>query len=143
MDKQSIILAAFSTTNDRNFSPVQIQKLLFLIDKNVGDKIGGPFFNFQPYDYGPFDSEIYTVLNQLTSEGLLETLETSRGWKLYKLTQAGSEKGRQRLSTLDKKFQTSFGELANFVYSLSFSQLVSTIYKAYPEMKVNSVFREI
>ena len=143
MDKQSIILAAFSTANDRNFSPVQIQKLLFLIDKNVGEKIGGPFFNFQPYDYGPFDSEIYTVLNQLISDGLLEQIETSRGWKLYKLTQTGLEKGQLELTNLEQKFQTYFEELASFIHSLSFSQLVSTIYKAYPEMKVNSVFREL
>lgn len=141
MDKQSVILAAFSTLKDKDFSPVQIQKLLFLIDKNIGDQIGGPFFQFLPYDYGPFDSDIYSVLNQLTEIGLLDSIETNRGWKRYRLTPNGIVTGQKALSTLDKKFQEYVSTLSKFVSDLTFSQLVSAIYKAYPEMKVNSVFR--
>ena len=51
-----IVAAAFAATEPgTKFDPLRAQKLLFLIDQVVSERIGGPFFDFRPYLYGPFD----------------------------------------------------------------------------------------
>jgi hypothetical protein len=42
---------------------------------------------------------------------------------------------------MDKKAIAYIRQASEFVRSLSFTQLVSAIYKAYPEMRENSVFQ--
>lgn len=46
------------------------------------------------------------------------------------------------LRQLPPKAQTYIERVSTFVRGLSFTQLVSAIYKAYPEMRANSVFQE-
>jgi len=142
MDKSAIVLAALAPAEGAAFSPVQVQKLLFLIDKNIADKVGGPYFNFQPYDYGPFDASVYGVLNDLSSRELVQVLDVpGRKWKQYMLTESGQTEGMAQLNAInDVKIRRYIMEISTFVRKLSFPQLVSAIYKAYPDMKVNSVF---
>lgn len=143
MDKQSLVLAILSAGNGGEFSPVQVQKLFFLADKNISRYVGGPHFNFSPYDYGPFDKAVYGVLKELTIAGSLETCEVpGRSWQTYRLTQSGQCVGQDLLSRLPERVITYINDLVGFVRTLSFEELVSAIYKAYPEMKVNSVFRD-
>ena len=65
MEKREIILAALAPADGVIHTPVQVQKLLFLIDKKIPHLVGGPYFNFVPYAYGPFDTEIYRLLEEL------------------------------------------------------------------------------
>lgn len=144
MDRDSLVLAALSPARGATHTPVQVQKLLFLIDKNVPRQVGGPYFNFQPYDYGPFDQAIYGVLQSLASKRLVViNEETGRRWKEYLLTSEGQRIGENAFKELDKKTATYIAKLSEFVRGVSFAQLVSAVYKAYPEMKVNSVFKEL
>jgi len=143
MDRSSLILAALSPAKSVPHTPVQIQKMLFLLDKNVSKEIGGPHFNFQPYDYGPFDQAVYVVLEELATKNLVSiSEELGRRWKTYSLTADGQKAGENLLKQLDNKTQHYLVKLSEFVLSLSFAQLVSAIYKAYPDMKVRSVFKE-
>jgi len=111
------------------------------LDKNIGEQIGGPFFDFQPYDYGPFDSAVYHELEELEGDGVVEVIEQNRfGRRAYRLTDQGLEEGQAALSKLDPPIQEYIRKVAKWVRALSFSQLVSAIYNKYPEMKENSVF---
>lgn len=143
LSREDIILAVLSTVENFAYSPVQIQKLFFLIDKKVADKLGGPFFNFIAYNYGPFDQSIYDDLSKLAMKGYVEVLMSGLNqWRQYKLTTKGQEKGTNILQRLDEKLNKAIFSLASFVTSLSFAELVSAVYQAYPEMKVNSIFRD-
>jgi|SRR3989338_5691356 len=142
MDKYKIVLAVLATSRGKVYTPVQIQKSLFLIDKNIPEMVQGPHFDFQPYAYGPFDKNIYNILDELAQKDLVEIIESGRNWKKYRLTQNGQELGQKALESIDKKSREYIHNISNFVLSLSFAQLVSAIYKAYPEMKKNSVFRD-
>lgn len=143
MDRESLVLAALSPAHGSPHTPVQVQKLLFLIDKNVPKQVGGPYFNFQPYDYGPFDQAVYGALQSLASKGLVViNEETGKRWKEYLLTPEGQRIGEEFFKQLDNGAALYISKLSEFVRSLNFAQLVSAIYKAYPEMKVNSVFKE-
>ena len=141
MEKRKLVLASLAAGAVHKHTPVQIQKLLFILDQNVASDLGGPTFDFKPYDYGPFDSTVYDELRSLETEGLATSSTTQRGWKKYQLTPQGVVEGEAVLSELPLRASTYIRKVSSFVLSLSFADLVSSIYKAYPEMKVNSVFR--
>ena len=141
MEKKEIILAALATADGVIHTPVQVQKLLFLIDKKISHLVGGPYFNFVAYAYGPFDIEIYRLLEELEEKEEAEIIRNpALRWSKYRLTIKGQEKGVGVLKEMDQKVADYIKELSLFVRKLSFAELVSTIYKEYPEMKKNSVF---
>ncbi len=141
MDRTSFVLAAMSPANGSPFSPVQVQKLFFLLDQNVTDHIGdGPYFQFKPYDYGPFDPQVYCELEEMEADGLAEIHDPPLKSRTYRLTEKGQERGAEALAEVPEGIRVYIGNLVDFVRSQSFTELVSAIYRAYPDMKVNSVF---
>ena len=140
MNKRDLVLAALAPGKRASHTPVQVQKLLFLIDKEISDLIDGPYFDFQPYNYGPFDKAVYNVLFQLATEGLVQILNEWT-WKSYRLTVPGQQLGEELLDSLSGNAKDYIQKVSDFVRILSFTQLVSAIYKAYPEMRANSVFQ--
>lgn len=141
MKREEVVLVALSAGSGAMHSPVQIQKLLFLLDQNIGPQLGGPHFNFQPYNYGPFDKSVYEVLEQLSYDNLVRIV-SNRTWKEYALTEMGRVKGEKVLESLPNEIKSYINKVSFFVRNLSFTQLVSAIYKAYPDMRQNSVFQE-
>ena len=141
MNRHDVIILAMQ--GGHKFTPVQIQKLFFLIDKNIGSNIGGPFFSFQPYDYGPFDKNLYKELVALEAQQLVSInteYDTTR--RSYQLTEQGQSKAAAISQSVPESIRKYMTELSDFVRKLSFVELVSAVYKAYPDMKVNSIFNE-
>jgi hypothetical protein len=143
MTKQDeIVLAALAAGQGETHSPVQVQKLLFLVDKRLPTHTGGPHFDFEPYHYGPFDSAVFSVLDKLEKQGLVQIdREPDRRWRSYRLTPAGQTKGDEILRSLAEPVSGYIVKLSKFVRGQTFAQLVSAIYKAYPETRINSVFQ--
>ncbi len=142
MDKESVVLAALAAAKGATHTPVQVQKLFFLIDRKASAAVGGPHFNFQPYDYGPFDRDVYLTIERLAAKGLAEVIvEPDLRWRRYRLTETGQEVGAGLLASVEPKTRDYIERVSDFVREQPFGALVSAIYKAYPEMKVNSVFR--
>ena len=143
MERSEIILATLAQAPTDLHSPVQVQKLLFLLEKKAAHLIGGQKFHFVPYDYGPFDKDIYNDLLSLSSAGLVELVGDpySKG-RRYKLSKEGERKAGEILSRAAPALIEFLPRLSKFVRSLSFADLVSSVYRAYPEMRVNSVFNK-
>jgi hypothetical protein len=140
--RKQIMLAAFAADRAASFAPVQVQKMFFLFDRNIVGDIGGPQFAFEPYDYGPFDREVYSELGDLARTGLIriEAMpDASR--RRYSLTAEGYELGKSALDRLNPRAQAYMSRVSAWVRSLSFAELVGSIYRQYPDMKCNSVFR--
>jgi hypothetical protein len=141
MTRSEILLAGLAAGGENaNYTPVQVQKLFFLLDKEASASLGGPFFKFVPYDYGPFDQAVYAGLDDLARRGLAQVQSTGR-YRLYGLSQSGQSEGRRLLAGLQPAAKDYLVNVANWVRQLSFQQLVASIYNKYPEMKANSVFR--
>ena len=140
MERKDMVLAALAAGDGASLSPVQVQKLFFLIDKKLSSELNGPHFGFTPYHYGPFDKAVYGTLEALEELGYVEILRSSGGQRNYMPTDKGMELGRQRLGQLPDTTVSYLRQLVHFVRSLTFVQLVSAIYAAYPEMRVNSIF---
>jgi uncharacterized protein len=141
MKQTDVVLAAMAAGTGAIHSPVQMQKLLFLIDKRISKSMGGAHFNFQPYHYGPYDPAIFSLLEVLEAKGLVTIhRQPDRRWKSYQLTSAGQATGDKLLNDLGVKIGDYVRSLSSYVRSRTFAELVSAIYDAYPDMKANSVF---
>lgn len=141
MNQKELVLAGLASSKGVLFSPVQVQKLFFLIDRNISDEVGGHIFDFQPYNYGPFDKAVYQTLEELEIDGLVD-IERGNSYRRYRLTIQGQEAGENLLARLPNYAQQFIFDASEFVRKLSFTQLVSAIYQKYPEMRANSVFQE-
>jgi len=141
MNRREMLLAALASGSREEFAPVQLQKMMFLIDRNIGKALGGPFFSFEPYDYGPFDVDVYNEFSSIALEQLGE-VSGYGSYRRYRLNDEGRSRAQEVLETLTPEYRQYIEKIAHFVQSLSFGALVSTIYKYYPEMKVNSVFKD-
>ena len=141
MTRSEILLAGLAAGGENaTYSPVQVQKLFFMLDREASAALGGPFFKFAPYDYGPFDQAVYAELDDLARQNLASIQPNGR-YRVYSLSQAGHIEGRRLLSALQPGVRDYVSNVAHWVRQLSFQQLVASIYNKYPEMKVNSVFR--
>jgi uncharacterized protein YwgA len=138
--RQEIMLAVLASESAARFAPVQVQKLFFLVDENAAPRLGGKLFSFQPYNYGPFDAEVYRELEALETAGLVTISPGPGGQRRYFLTPAGYDRGRRELEDLPGPIRAYLADVSRWVRSLSFAQLVGSIYSAYPQMRENSIF---
>ena len=143
-ERQKFVLAALAAgPEDEPYTPVQAQKLLFLVDENLAEDLHGrKLFRFKPYDYGPFDKRVYRELETLEEYRLLNTLVDGRlGQRCYSLTIKGHLAGCALLDEMAPNVKDYLQRLAAWVQEQSFAQLLGAIYEAYPEMAAKSVFR--
>jgi uncharacterized protein YwgA len=127
-----------------SLQPVQLQKVLFLLDKKLapGQKLVERIYAFEPYDYGPFDSTVYSDAEAFAEQGLMQIQrQPGQTYRRYAATDAGSARAQQIAQQLSPPVVGYAQQVVTWVRTLSFNQLVSAIYTEYPEMKANSVFR--
>jgi hypothetical protein len=143
MTRQELLLTVLACAEGRPFTPVQIQKALFLISKRMpGIVTSGPIYEFAPYDYGPFDSTVYSDAGALAARGDVVIAPSGTGnWSTYAVSDAGIAHGKATLAAADARAQKYVKEVSDWVRAQSFSSLVKAIYDAYPEMKANSIFK--
>lgn len=141
MTKNTLVLAALSSSGGHRYTPVQVQKLMFMVDRELSGLIGAPRFKFRPYDYGPFDKQVYFELDKLARKGFVRIDTESSRVRTFSLTQDGRKAGEAALGKFSGPAQDYIRRASDFVTKNSFSRLVAAIYKAYPEMRVNSVFQ--
>ena len=126
-------LAVLSTANGSEWSPVQLQKMFFLLDK----KLGSSWWNFVPYDYGPFDPSVYREVEQLERDGLARL--TDSGVRFYALTPVGQRDGELSLNSMCERTRNYIRSLSAWLRPLSFAQLVAAVSRDYPEMRLSSM----
>jgi uncharacterized protein len=140
MEQKELVLASMAAARGGAYQPVQIQKLIFLFQERTQN---GRVFDFVPFDYGPYDATIYHWLEELSAEGFVEIQGGPYAKRrLYQLTPEGTELANSELGKLSDRDRDYLIRLSEWVRSISFAQLVGAVYKAYPEMRQNSVFRD-
>ena len=143
MTRSDMLLAVLAASNGRPYTPVQIQKAIFLVTRNLPRVVTqGPSFDFEPYDYGPFDQNVYAEAEALSREGLTEIIRNDgTRWNRYIATDRGVDRGTRTLNSMRERDRSYIKNVSTWVRSQTFEGLVKAIYDQYPEMRVNSVFR--
>ena len=144
LSRDQITLVVLSLADGGTFTPVQIQKALFLASDKVPDAFEhNSHYDFQPYDYGPFDARVYSDAQGLEIRGLAQiNQQPGSRWRTYAASPAGIAEGRRLAGLLSREQREVLERIAHLVRSLSFNDLVSAIYRAYPHMRERSVFRD-
>ena len=85
---------------------------------------------------------MYVALESLAGQGHVNIDYRSFSFRSYALTPRGLEAGRPALAGIDQVARDYIRRCSEFVRGLTFPELVSAIYNAYPEMRENSVFQQ-
>jgi len=143
MDRRELLLVVLAAGRGRAFQPAQIQKAVFLIDRNLPSLVhSGPRYQFAPYNYGPFDRNVYVEAEYLREEGAVVIAPSAGGrWMTYAASDVGLKRGEEILGRLKLKSRQYIESIAEWVLAQSFGSLVKSIYDAYPEMRENSIFQ--
>lgn len=138
MTRDEIVLAGMAAAGSgTKFNAVQLQKLFFLLDREIPSLIGGPHFDFMPHHYGPFDRAVYDLLDGLLDSGDASTDASSR-YPLYSLTASGARKGTRILTEMHDNASRYMREASNWIVATPFQPMLAAIYRQYPDMARNS-----
>lgn len=138
------VLMTFLGASDQELDPIRIMKGMFVLasESPVTWLSRDARYKFEPYHYGPCSFEVYRDLDLLVHLGYLCAREApGQSWKYYSLTSKGQVVRRTVAKSFDPKLVDFISRVRDFVGSLSFRDLLSVIYRKYPEFAVNSVFK--
>lgn len=125
--------------------PVQLQKALFLLGRNLPLKVlrTDTFYDFYAYDYGPFSTAVYSDAEWLATEGLVAISQPPEArFKRFQATEKGTARADELRREIGESTRSYLDRVVAWVQSISFNDLVSAIYAKYPDMRANSVFQE-
>ena len=141
--RQEMLLLLISKADDPGLDPVRIMKGQFLLAMETPEDWmeSDARYEFVPYNYGPYSSEIYRDLATLERIGLISgTALRGRSWRYYVSTGRGTRFAKNVSSNLSPDLVNYVGQILAFICSLSFTELLRAIYHKYPAFAVNSVF---
>jgi len=143
MKRKDWLLLAVAAAGDNGLDPVQLQKSLFLLGEKRLKALGVEFYDFEPHNYGPFSKDIYADATDLVRDGCLtKEKQPDYSWSVFKITREG-QKAATKLRTEAPAEPVGYLERAvEWVRSLSFYDLVRSVYKHFPDYRANSIFRE-
>ena len=140
MNRRDWLLSAIAQAGNKGLSPIQIQKIMFLLRMEAADYVGRGFYAFEPYNYGPFSSVIYKDVDRLVYSGMLRE-QKSDSYNIYVATTAGRDRANVLIGQLDKRARDYLSKLVRWVISVDFGQLLRSIYAKYPKYAAKSLFR--
>ena len=122
---------------------MQLQKVLFLLGKELASEVGPEkFYDFTPYNYGPFDKTVYRDAEDLAERGSV-AISAPSGFRRYAPTPEGLAAHEAEIKERAPKRAVAYLEKIGCIgrRGFLFSALVSAIYSRYPEFRANSVFQ--
>lgn len=141
MNRDEWNLLVIASAN-RPVTPVQLQKVLFLIGQNVPEEsLGRGYYRFVPYNYGPFSPSVYSDAEALAARGLVSVASSDAGYKQFSATNSGTDAAARVRNAISEDLSNYVKELTGWAQSLSFQDLVRSIYAIYPTFREKSIFR--
>ena len=142
MERKDWTLLAIASAGGEPIQPVQLQKALFLLGRERAVHVPG-FYEFEKHNWGPFSKAIFEDAEKLEAEGLVVIVRLPwRSMKEYLPTEAGKRMAESFMKEVPGDSGSYLMRAVQWVRSLSFSELLTQIYKRYPEFRTNSLFRE-
>lgn len=120
---------------------IRVMKGMFLLAQE-GPPVLRNLYEFEAYDYGPFDTSIYHDLDVLTTSGLVEVSAipgTNR--RVYELSPRGEQEASALLRSLPNEVVDALQETKRLVTSMSFTKLLEYVYARYPKYASRSLYR--
>ena len=129
MEKADVLLAALASGNVETYTPADVQRLLFLISRQIPEAIDSPPFKFTVCDYGPFDPRVYGLLEELELDSYVSVSPQGR-WREVTLTPAGRKRAAEMLDQLPADTVDYMRRASRFVVAKSTRTLMHIADKA-------------
>ena len=143
MDRKAWLLMALDAAGNGGLTPAQLQKVLFLLVQGIPAGLGPNFYAFVPYNYGPFSKSVYVDAEILAQDGMISIAKApGASFSIYGITPLGADQAKIHTEEADGRALQYLASLVRWAKGLTFSQLVTAIYKKYPAFRVNSVFQD-
>lgn len=119
---------------------IRMQKAIFLLVQR-GSPDWAKLYDYQPYNWGPYSSQLASDIGKLQYEGLLEVEEAPGSrYGRYRTTSTGDAQARKVWADLSGPEQAFIKSVRAYVTQKSFTQLLREVYAAYPEFATQSRF---
>jgi uncharacterized protein len=135
-----LLLVAEGATGRFPLDPIRLMKGAFLAWQQ-GPSEWANLFDFEPYDYGPFDLSVYRSRDDLIRRGFLGAARQGR-YDRYWVTAAGAQRTAQLKQTQPNEVVDFLHRVGAFVTSRSFADLLREIYATFPKFAERSVFNQ-
>lgn len=111
---------------------IQVVKWCFLMAEE-GSATDGSFYQFVPYQYGPYSFSLAWEIEALARDGYVK--ETDKSWGL-------TERGQKAASQLPPELQRDATLVIRRYGEQALDQLIETVYSRFPWYTMNSRFEE-
>jgi uncharacterized protein len=127
LQKKEWTLLVIALAGRRPLSPVHLQKSVFLIGQLLPNEVlPEDYYEFVPYNYGPFCTEVYADAETLAEEGLVQiSYVAAHSYSQYAATPEGIEEGGRLYTLLPPREAEHVKLIVDWVRAQSFSGLVS------------------
>ena len=137
MDRLELTQAALSAAGrGAEFHALQLQNLLFLIDREIAAECGGPFFAFEASRYGPFDGSVFDVAESLARVDRAAIHSTGPIWALS-LTEEGFAAGEALRRDMPRSCRTYLRKAARWILASPFGAMLGGVCRRYPDIAAN------
>lgn len=138
IQRKDILLSIIIAAKGEPISPVQLQKIAFLVGQQFKNELPKDYYTFVPYDYGPFCRQIYSDAVALENDGYVQIEPSPQHTRRqYRATFSSRDAS---LSHIPSGLMQYIEEAVEWALRLTFRELVSSIYRHYPDYGVNSIF---
>ncbi len=122
---------------------IRLMKALFLFWWRHRGEIP-EYFKFEPYLYGPYSLEVYSVLDQLLDAGLIMQLPHSmQQYAEYYLTRRGDIEAAKVEQNVDSGMLEKLQQVVREVSRLGFNELLRRVYSEAPEYAAKSLVKDV
>lgn len=137
MDRLELTQAALSAAGrGAEFHALQLQNLLFLIDREVAVECGGPFFAFEASRYGPYDGSVFDVAESLAGVNRVAIRSTGPIWALS-LTEEGYAAGEALRRNMPRSCRAYLSKAARWILARPFGAMLGGVCRRYPDIAAN------
>jgi uncharacterized protein len=142
MDRKDWLVLAIDAAGNGGLTPAQLQKSLFLLGREMPTNVGD-FYHFSPYNYGPFSKQVYDDTEEAARIGFVDIGQVPGArYSEYTITWRGRDFAAELRDRADPRAVNYLERVVTWAKRQSFSELVRSIYRKYPEFRVNSVFQD-
>lgn len=144
MNRADWLLLIIAAAKGQPLTPVQMQKIPFLVSKDLYTHLPQDFYAFEPHDYGPFSNDISKDVTRLIEKGVVAFSINPVGyWKEYRVTEIGLATAQQLKTNIPNEAISYIENVTAWARALSFQEFVRAIYQKYPEYRKHGVFQGI
>ena len=119
---------------------IRIQKAVFLLTHR-GSPSWKTLYKYNPYNWGPYSSQLAADIGMLVAQGLLEVEDVPGSQHgAYRLTARGEARARDIWATMTPREMSFISSVRAYVTHRSFTQLLREVYAEYPEFATASYF---